>query len=489
MSTPTIISIPSAKGQALSLFQKICGREPIAFLFECTAEEQPSYSFLGFGPIKTISFEQGKATVSDFRIGSKIIVEFSDPLALLEQHLKMEEEHFIFHEALADCPFRGGWMGYMGYGATQYFDNIPQQPNAPFKIAEAFYGLYDTFLVFNHLLGEITFVSYREETEGTMLFEILKNDIGADLFEDEPIVEAFESDREIHKNVYDSVGQKQFELGVEQAKHYITEGEAFQIVLSHRFSLPISCEPLDIYPVLKALNPSDYCYYLQIHDTVYVGASPEAFVRSINGMVSLQALAGTRQRGATSTEDEQLAIELKSNEKELAEHYMLIDLARNDLGRVCEIGSVGVGEIAKICRYHSVMHLATEVTGKLKQEKTVYDLFRSCFPAGTVTGAPKIRAMQLISSLEPEQRGIYSGVVGYFDVFGNMDGALAIRSAVVQDRVAHVNVGAGIVYDSDPTSEYFETKYKSRSILYAIQVADRFHSHSYQADPDVCLTY
>jgi anthranilate synthase component 1 len=446
--------------------------------------------------------------VCDLRVSSETIVDFHDPLVLLEEHLKMEQNHFVSSKALEGYPFRGGWMGYMGYAATQYFDRIPQQSKAPVNVAEAFYGLYDTFLIFDYLRDEVLFISYREEREANELLDTLRANINRDFFETEIISENAEVSREIFKNVHDSMGREKFEAGVEQAKEYIREGEAFQIVLSHRFSLPISCDPIDIYQTLKTLNPSDYCFYFIIPGThhslpatpprpspllrgggktVYLGTSPEAFVRSINRSVMIRALAGTRPRGMNSDEDERLELELKSNEKELAEHYMLIDLARNDLGRVCEIGSVRVEEIATVVRYTSVMHLATEVTGKLERSKSIYDLFRSCFPAGTVSGAPKIRAMQLLSALEQEQRGIYSGAVGYFDAFGNMDGALAIRSAVIQDSIAHVNTGAGIVYDSDPASEYMETRHKASAILRAIQLADHAYSHIYQDDLDAYL--
>jgi anthranilate synthase component 1 len=260
---------------------------------------------------------------------------------------------------------------------------------------------------------------------------------------------------------------------VRQSKEYICQGQVFQIVVSHRFSSPCTAQPLDVYRVLQSINPSPYAYYLKMPGLSYIGSSPETFVRCVDGQVTLRAIAGTRPRGRSCEEDEALAVELKSNEKELAEHYMLVDLGRNDLGRVCSVGSIKVGEIACLTRYTHVMHLATEITGRLRNDKTCFDAFRGCFPRGTVSGAPKIRAMQLLSQLEPEQRGIYSGVVGYFDFKGNMDGAIAIRSALIESGNAHVNAGAGIVLDSEPEAEYEETRNKAKSVLKAITVANR----------------
>lgn len=225
-----------------------------------------------------------------------------------------------------------------------------------------------------------------------------------------------------------------------------------------------------------SLNPSPYAYFLKFPRFAYVGSSPETFVSCHDGEVVLRALAGTRPRGTTPEADERLAAELRADEKELAEHRMLVDLGRNDLGKTCRVGSVKIGEIAKIVRYTHVMHLATEISGRLREDKNAFDVFQSCFPRGTVSGAPKIRAMQLLSQLEPEHRGIYSGVVGYIDREGNMDGAIAIRSALIKNGHAHVNAGAGIVHDSDPKSEYEETRNKAKSMLKAIRLAERMQN-------------
>jgi len=277
----------------------------------------------------------------------------------------------------------------------------------------------------------------------------------------------------IFHGVETSVSKHDFIKSVNKAKEFISEGQVFQIVVSQRFSLPAAATPIDMYRMLVATNPSPYAYLLKYPEFSYLGSSPETFVQCRDRFLLLRALAGTRPRGATPEEDAVLADELKKDEKEMAEHSMLVDLGRNDLGRVSIPGSVRYGEIGFLTKYTHVMHMATEITGKLAPEASGFDAFQSCFPAGTVSGAPKVRAMQLLASLEPETRGIYSGAVGYFDLEGNLDGAIAIRSALIKDGRVHVNAGAGIVYDSQPEAEYQETKNKAKSVLQAIKLAER----------------
>jgi anthranilate synthase component 1 len=259
---------------------------------------------------------------------------------------------------------------------------------------------------------------------------------------------------------------------VQEAQGYIAEGQVFQIVVAQRFALPAVASALDIYRILQALNPSPYAYLLRLPGFEYLGSSPETFVKCANGQVLLRAIAGTRRRGRDEAEDALMAEELQQCEKELAEHHMLVDLGRNDLGRVCRVGSVKPGALAQLVKYTHVMHLATEISGQLAPDKNCFDVFRSCFPRGTVSGAPKVRAMELLSRLEKERRGVYSGVVGYFDFRGNIDGAIAIRSALIKDGVAHVTAGAGVVFDSVPHEEYLETRNKARSVLQSIAAAN-----------------
>ena len=264
-----------------------------------------------------------------------------------------------------------------------------------------------------------------------------------------------------------------FEDSVEKAKKYVTSGDIIQVVLSQRFSGELSADPLDIYRVLRTLNPSPYMFFLRLDDTVIAGASPEVMVRKEGDRVELRPIAGTRPRGATPADDEKLAEELLEDPKERAEHVMLVDLGRNDLGRVCTTGSVSVSELMLIERYSHVMHIVSNVQGHLLPDRDAYDLVRATFPAGTLSGAPKIRAMQIIDELEPVRREVYGGAVGYFSFSGNMDLAITIRTLVIKDGKVYLQAGAGIVADSDPATEWQETVNKGMAVMRAVEIAER----------------
>ena len=259
---------------------------------------------------------------------------------------------------------------------------------------------------------------------------------------------------------------------VNQVKEYIIAGDVIQTVVSQRLSRPTTADPFQIYRSLRAINPSPYMYYLQLDDFQIVGASPEMLVQVDNGMVATHPIAGTRPRGADANEDDANEQELRLDEKERAEHIMLVDLGRNDIGRVSEPGTVEVTQLMDVERYSHVMHLVSHVTGKLRKGYTNFDALRACFPAGTVSGAPKIRAMEIIAELEPNKRGPYAGAVGYFDLSGNMDTAIDIRTLVIKDGIAHAQAGGGIVYDSTPDFEYRETLHKASALMRAIDDAE-----------------
>jgi anthranilate synthase component 1 len=259
---------------------------------------------------------------------------------------------------------------------------------------------------------------------------------------------------------------------VARAKEHIVAGDIIQIVLSQRFQRPTAAHPFDVYRALRTINPSPYMFYLDLGEAQLVGTSPEMLVRVEDGKIDYHPIAGTRPRGATTEIDEALEHELRGDEKEIAEHVMLLDLGRNDVGRVSEPGSVEVPQVMDIERYSHVMHLVSHVTGKLRKGMSPYDALRACFPAGTVSGAPKIRAMELIAELEADQRGPYAGCVGYFDLSGNLDTAITIRTILMKDGVAHVQSGGGIVYDSDAATEYAETENKARALIRAIEQAE-----------------
>jgi len=264
----------------------------------------------------------------------------------------------------------------------------------------------------------------------------------------------------------------EFEAAVSQAKDYITAGEAIQVVLSQRLSRATGANPLNIYKALRTINPSPYMFFLDLKDFYLIGSSPEILVKAVDGVVTTRPLAGTRPRGRDPEEDARLERELRGDEKERAEHIMLVDLGRNDIGRVSLPGSVQVSELMGVERYSHVMHLVTNVSGNLRSELTPFDALRACFPAGTVSGAPKVRAMEIIAGLEPEKRGPYAGCVGYFGFSGNMDMAITIRAIALAGGGAHGQAGAGIVYDSVPSREYEETLNKARALLKAIELAE-----------------
>jgi len=269
-----------------------------------------------------------------------------------------------------------------------------------------------------------------------------------------------------------NMARAEFIAKVERAKEYIVAGDIIQVVISQRFQRPTGAHPFAVYRALRTVNPSPYMYYLELGDCQIVGASPELLVRVEDGVVATHPIAGTRPRGRDPEEDRALEEELRGDEKEKAEHVMLLDLGRNDIGRVSEPGTVQVSQLMDVERYSHVMHLVSHVSGRLRSEMTPYDALRACFPAGTVSGAPKIRAMEIIAELEPEQRGPYAGAVGYFDLSGNLDTAITIRTVVMKDGVAHVQAGGGIVFDSVPEREYQESVNKAQALMRAIEQAE-----------------
>jgi anthranilate synthase component 1 len=488
MSKPLVISRLSDTETPVSLFHKLSQQENMAFLFESADGDRrmARFSLIGIDPLLSFQIKNGAVLLENRQTGEKREFPCNEPVQLLKN---LQQEYLpapkTQPDLLAELPFHSGWGGYLGYGMTRYFENIPQPPRDVLDVPDAYLGLYDTVIVFDHLYRRLHIVSHREARAAQQItkrvldvlepHEALPGNLPTPM---RPLELAEIEQEDLFAQVKTSVTREQFLQAVEQTRQCITEGQVFQLVLAQRFSLPVHCAPLDIYRTVQAINPSPYAYFLQFPEFTYLGSSPETFVSCRNGDVMLHALAGTRPRGASLEADLALEAELKNSVKEMAEHRMLVDLGRNDLGRVCEAGTVEVGEIAQVLRYSHVMHLATRITGKLQAEKSGYEVAKSCFPRGTVSGAPKIRAMQLLAELEPEQRGVYSGMVGYFDLNGNTESAIAIRSALIKNGEAHVHAGAGIVYNSTPEAEYEETRNKAKSILKAIQMANRQHQNS-----------
>ncbi len=376
-------------------------------------------------------------------------------------------------------PFFGGAVGYVGYDAVQQFEpTVSQTPEDDLGLPESIFFLADTLVVFDHKLRRLLLIANAMLDEADSPEEAYAAARGRI----EAVVEML--DCPLHMSPLNGLAnieapeprsnttQEEYEGMVVQAKEYITAGDAFQIVPSQRFEADFDGAPIDLYRALRHINPSPYMFVYETPDFSLVGSSPEVHVRAIDGRIDIRPIAGTRWRGKTKEEDDALAAELLADEKECAEHVMLIDLARNDVGRISEHGSVSVDDQMIVERYSHVMHIVSNVSGKLSPEHNSYDVLRSTFPAGTVSGAPKIRAMQIINSLEKNKRGSYSGAVGYFGWDGNHDSCIALRTCLVKGDKVYVQAGAGVVADSVPTYEYNETVNKAAAMMRAVGLAE-----------------
>ncbi len=377
--------------------------------------------------------------------------------------------------------FCGGAVGYLSYETITRFEKLESPGFDSLKVPESVFMFSDTLLIFDHVTHKIKVLTHVRVDDGideSYKQAVIKIEKIIELLNQPlprlPIVRTNDASGNLTSN-FTRTG---FEKAVGKIKEYITSGEAIQVVLSQRLTQPTSAEPFEIYRALRSINPSPYMFYLDLKDFQIIGASPEILVRVEDGTVTTRPLAGTRPRGDTAEEDTRLEQELKSDDKERAEHIMLVDLGRNDIGRVSEPGTVEVSDLMEVERYSHVMHLVTHVQGKLRKDMTAFDALRACFPAGTVSGAPKIRAMQIIAEFEPEKRGPYAGAVGYFSYNGNMDMAIAIRTMVMKQGLAYLQAGGGIVYDSIPSREYDESMNKARVLLKAIAQAEESVSQS-----------
>jgi anthranilate synthase component 1 len=370
-------------------------------------------------------------------------------------------------------------VGYLGYETARFYDRMPAAPRPGLGLPDAVFLLADTVVIFDHVKRRLLVVANAHvRGDPETAYERAIDKIEAVVsrlnraIDQQPIVPVTGDGS---GGTWESnFRQPDFEAAVQKAKEYISAGDIFQGVVSQRLSRGTEAEPFTIYRALRMMNPSPYMFYLKLPGDLYlIGSSPEMLVRLEDGRAELRPIAGTRPRSADPVRDEALAQELLADPKERAEHVMLVDLGRNDLGRVCRYGSVRVPEQMVIERYSHVMHIVSGVEGELRPELDAFDLMAAVFPAGTVSGAPKIRAMEIIAELEQERRGPYAGAVGYFGYSGNMDTCIAIRTIVMHGGVAHVQAGAGIVADSDPTREYYETLSKAQALLEAITMAEQ----------------
>lgn len=459
----------------VSAFTKI-DHGPSAYLLESVegGENWARYSFLGSGSPVLIREDRGDLLVtrgtSHRRIPSR-----GNPLERLRE--LMQEYRPVTVPGLPR--FVGGAVGYLGYDIVRTFEELPARRKDRLGVPDFAFLMTDTLLIFDRIAQKIKVVanahvpSAREKdarkayAEATTRIEAMIARLKRPLRRVRP------RRRRTPITFTPNMSRADFEKTVMRTKDYIRAGDIFQGVLSQRWETRIQTRPFELYRALRVINPSPYMYYLRLAGVELVGSSPEILVRCEEGRISVRPIAGTRRRGQTAERDQQLEQELLADAKERAEHIMLVDLGRNDLGRVARKGSVKVGALMQIERYSHVMHIVSHVTGDLDEGKTCYDVLRACFPAGTVSGAPKIRAMEIIEELEPTRRGPYAGAVGYFSFSGNMDMCINIRTVVIHGRQAFIQAGAGIVADSEPEREYDETCNKARAMMNAIELAER----------------
>lgn len=471
VETPVSAYCKTARGSYNFLLESVAGGEQIA-----------RYSFIGLDPYLVLTQRGETATLRhiDANGGARSEeIPCRDPLALIQAELG---QYYLVPPAekqYDELPrFHGGAVGYLAYETVARFECLPVPEKDTLGLPLAIFCFTETVLVFDHLKHRVRVVTHLHldaedlEAEYQRCSAILA-DVQERLRQElrlptEPRREADSAPAQVTSNRT----KAEFETMIETAKEYIRAGDIFQVVLSQRLSRPVSASPFTVYRALRAINPSPYMFFLDLEEFHIIGASPELLVRVEDGEVTIHPIAGSRGRGATPAEDESLAEELRSDPKERAEHVMLLDLGRNDVGRVSQPGTVQVTECMEIERYSHVMHLVSNVTGQLRSEVSAYDALRSGFPAGTVSGAPKIRAMEIISELEDEQRGVYAGAVGYFSHSGNLDTAIALRTMVMKDGRAYVQAGGGIVADSVPAAEYQESMNKAGALLRALDMAE-----------------
>ncbi len=456
----------------LSAFQKISdGR--YAFLFESAESTDASgrWSILGSDPKWTFKAEGREITVSDDQGTRTYEGEVLEELETL-----MESYRPVKHGTLP--PFYGGAVGYLGYDAVRLFEpTIPAPPKDELGLPESVFILSESLLIFDHRLRRIHVIANAILPEGGDLEQSYQEAVNRVLEMvsqlDQPLhvtpLNGFVSIPE--PKAESNTTQEQYENMVLKAKEYITAGDVFQVVPSQRFETDFEGTSIDLYRALRHVNPSPYMFILELEDFSLVGSSPEVHVRAIDQKIEIRPIAGTRWRGATPEEDEALAEDLLADEKECAEHLMLVDLARNDVGRIAEHGTVVVDDLKIVEKYSHVMHIVSNVSGKLSGDYSSYDVLRATFPAGTVSGAPKIRAMQIINEMEQSKRCAYAGAVGYFGWDGAHDSCIALRTCLLKEGKAYVQAGAGVVADSHPTYEYEETVNKAMGMLRAIELA------------------
>ena len=456
----------------VSAYRKIA-QDRYSFLLESVegGERLARYSFLGSDPFLIFESKGRDVQITERGHTEKLrLQDGQDPLHILKDLLSRYK--WVNDPELPR--FCGGAVGYIGYDAVRFFEDLPDKTVDDLNAPDCFFVFTDTIVVFDHVKHLMKVVCNAEVgSDPGAAYDLAVEKI-------DKIIERLRHPLPPRERAHgpaeisapsSNMTPKEYEASVEAAKEYIKAGDIIQVVLSHRLSVPLKADPFDVYRALRSVNPSPYMYFLNYGDIKLIGSSPEILVTENQGMVTIRPIAGTRPRGKTEEEDQALEKELLADEKERAEHIMLVDLGRNDIGRVSKYGTVTVDELMVIERYSHVMHIVSNVRGRLAEDKDQFDVLRTAFPAGTVSGAPKIRAMQIIEDLEPTKRGTYAGAIGYFSFSGNMDTAITIRTILVKDGVAYMQAGAGIVADSVPAKEYQECMNKAGALLKAIELA------------------
>ena len=445
------------------LFESVVGGEKVG-----------RYSFLATEPVKRFSAVGTQVTIST-EAGQNQIFQCSDPLDELRKHLKAT----VAPNATLP-PFIGGAIGYAGYDVVRYVENLPNAPFDDRGLPDLDFSFYQTMLIFDNVKKTIVLVtlahgkkadpkaSYRDATARL-------DDFAMRLSQPSPLpsIDLPSSDSIAPLQVESNFTRESFCAAIKHCVQYILAGDIFQVVPSQRFSINTDVPSIEIYRSLRVVNPSPFMFFLRTCDADLIGCSPEIMCRVADGRVTVRPLAGTRPRGKDDREDRQLEIDLLADPKERAEHVMLVDLGRNDVGRVAAFGSIELTEVMVVERYSHVMHISSEVQGQLRDGLDCFDALKACLPAGTVSGAPKVRAMEIIDEIEPHRRGPYGGAVGYIDYRGNMDTCIALRTMVVKNGVVHVQAGCGVVADSDPNTEYEETVNKAKALITAIEMTNQ----------------
>ena len=454
----------------ISAYMKLMKNSDYAFILESVekGEQYGRYSFIGRDPLMILKSEHEKTHIWQDENWQEESTSFLSVLRKTQKKYNVPKLSGIPH-------FTGGLVGFMGYESITWVEDIPIYKQDELQCPDALFMLFHDLIAFDHLQNQIILFSNVQIENGMDLEQaytdanLCIDEMGEDLHTD---IDYQTPARLEQSKLHSNFTQAKFEDAVQKAKENIKAGDVFQLVLSQCFRRQTSVDPLTMYRALRSINPSPYMFHLKLNDFDIIGASPELLVKVEDDEIEIRPIAGTRQRGENAEADKLLADDLLKDEKERAEHLMLVDLGRNDVGRAAEFDSVNVKEFMVVEYYSHVMHIVSDVRGKLREGKDVFDALYSGFPAGTLTGAPKIRAMEIIHDLEPSRRGVYSGAIGYFDFTGDMNTCIAIRTMVMKDGTVYFQSGAGIVYDSDPKKEFEETVNKAKAINSAIDLAE-----------------